>query len=243
MPSFGDVALNLDVNPAYTFTEVAAQADDLDGTFLATVAHLHEPSGIHVVAAPSSPEDADGVDAALIERSIELLRGEFDWVVVDLPRITDETTLQVLDKADQTVLVTTPDVPSLVRARQHISLLDQLGHGEDKRKIVANCATRPGLLSDEDPVNAVGLQAVAYVPSDDETMEGCLATGKPASVTGGPKCKVAPVFGDLARQAYEWCGVEQEETEEENRREDLKGRVQDRVYNLVKELRCRLAIA
>jgi len=240
---FGDVALHLDVNPAYTLTDVAAQADDLDGTFLSTVAHLHEPSGIHVVAGPSSPEEADGVDAALIERSIELLRGEFDWVVVDLPRITDEATLQVLDKADQTVLVTTPDVPSLVRARQHLSLLDQLGHGEDKRKVVANCATRPGLLSDEDPVKAVGLEAVAYVPNDAEAMEGSLATGKPASLTGGAKCKVAPVFGDLARQAYEWCGVEREETEEEVRPEDLKGRVQDRVQNLVKELRCRLATA
>jgi pilus assembly protein CpaE len=240
---FGDVALHLDVSPAYTLAEVAAQADDLDATFLATVAHLHVPSGVHVVAAPSSPEEADGVDAGLIERSIELLRGEFDWVVVDLPRITDETTLQVLDKADQVVLVTTPDVPSLVRARQHLALLDQLGHGEDKRKVVANCATRPGLLSDEDPVQAVGLQPVAYVPNDADTMEESLATGKPASVTGGPKCKVAPVFGDLARQAYGWCGVERAGTERDAQPEDLKGRVQGRVHNLVKELRCRLATA
>jgi len=179
----------------------------------------------------------------LIERSIGFLRGEFDWVVVDLPRITDEAALQALDKSDAVVVVTTPDVPSLVRARQHLSLLDQLGHGEDKRHVVANCATRPGLLSDEDPVNAVGLQPVAYVPLDAETMEACLATGKPASVTGGPKCKVAPVFADLARQAYEWCGVERGEKEEEARPEDLKGRVQDRVQNLVKELRCRLATA
>jgi len=237
---FGDVALHLDLSPTYTLAEVAAQAADLDGTFLATVAQLHEPSGVHVVAAPSCPEEADGVDAALIERSIDLLRGEFDWVVVDLPRITDEAALQALDKTDQVVVVTTPDVPSLVRARQHLSLLDQLGHGEDKRKVVANCATRPGLLSDEDPVKAVGLQAVAYVPHDDETMKSSLATGKQATVTGGPKCKVAPVFGDLARQAYDWCGVERAvNQEEETQPEDLKGRVQ----NLVKELRCRLATA
>ena len=240
---FGDVALHLDVNPSYTLAEVAAQADDLDGTFLATVAHRHEPSGVHVVAAPSSPEEADGVDAALIERSIDLLRGEFDWVVVDLPRITDEAALQAFDKADQVVLVTTSDVPSLVRARQHLSLLDQLGHGEDKRKVVANQTTRPGLLSDEDPVKAVGLQPVAYVPQDEPTMEGALATGRPASVTGGAKCKVAPVFGDLAEQAHAWCGVERAENEEDAPAEDMKGRVQDRVQNLVKELRCRLASA
>jgi Flp pilus assembly CpaE family ATPase len=236
---FGDVALHLDVTPAYTLAEVAAQAGDLDGTFLSTVAHRHEASGVHVVAAPSSPEEADGIDANLIDRSIELLRGEFDWVVVDMPRITDEATLLIIDKADQVVVVTTPEVPALVRARQHLSLLDQLGVSEDKRHVVANSATRPGLLSDEDPVKAVGIQAVAYVPHDDVTMQASLATGKPASVTGGPKCKVAPVFADLARQAHEWCGVEKAEKEGRTQPEDLKGRVQ----NLVKELRCRLATA
>jgi pilus assembly protein CpaE len=231
---FGDVALRFDVTPAYTLADVAARADDLDGSFLATVAHRHDFSNVHIVAAPASPEDADGIEGSHIERSVELLRTEFDWVVIDLPRITDEAALQVLDKADVVVLVTTDDVPALVRARQHVSLLEQLGHGEDKRRVVANRTKRPGLVSDGDPLQAVGLQPVAYIPEDRDAMEGALASGRPASLTS--KNGVASAFARLAEEAYAWCGVEDEEKQEEP------ASLKYRLGGTVRSLRCRLAI-
>jgi len=194
-PYFGDAALHLDFAPAYTLADVAAQADDLDGAFLATVAQRHEASGVHVVAAPASPEDADGISAAHVQRSLELLRTEFDFVVVDLPRITDETTLQCLDKADLVVLVTTAEVPALARARQHLALLDQLGHAGEKVRVVANRASRPGMLSDEDPVKAVGIEAAAYLPDEPQAAADSLATGRPVSCAG--KGKLAAAFGGL----------------------------------------------
>jgi pilus assembly protein CpaE len=233
---FGDVALRFDVTPAYTLADVAARADDLDASFLATVAHRHDVSNVHIVAAPASPEDADGIEGSHVERSVELLRTEFDWVVVDLPRITDEAALQVLDKADAVVLVTTSDVPSLVRARQHISLLDQLGHDEEKRRVVANRASPPNLITDDDSLSAVGLQPVAYIPDDPEAMEDALAGGRPASLPG-KKNRVAPVFAQLVEDAHAWCGVEREEEQEEE-----PASLKHRFQGTVRSLRCRLAI-
>jgi pilus assembly protein CpaE len=233
---FGDIALRFDVTPAYTLADVAARANDLDGSFLATVAHRHDASNVHIVAAPASPEEADGVEGSHIERSVELLRTEFDWVVIDLPRITDEAALQVLDKADVVVLVTTSDVPSLVRARQHVSLLDQLGHGEDKRRVVANRARRPGWASEGDPLRAVGLEPVAYIPDDPDAMEGALASGRPASMSG-QKNGVASAFARLVEEAHAWCGVEREEKQEEE-----PASLRYRLEGTVRNLRCRLAI-
>ena len=232
---FGDVALRFDVTPAYTLADVAARGDDLDGAFLATVAHRHDTSNVHIVAAPANPEDADGIDGSHVERSVELLRTEFDWVVVDLPRITDEVALQVLDKADAVVLVTTSDVPSLVRARQHVSLLDQLGHNEDKRRVVANRAKKPGWISDDDPLSAVGLEPIAYIPDDPDAMEDALASGRPASLPG-KKNRVASVFTRLGEEAHAWCGVE----DQENQDEEAAGR-QGRLAGTLRNLRCRLA--
>ena len=233
---FGDVALRFDVTPAYTLADVAARADDLDASFLATVAHRHEASQVHIVAAPASPEDADGVEGSHVARSVELLRTEFDWVVVDLPRITDEAALQVLDKADAVVLVTTSDVPALVRARQHISLLDQLGHSEDKRRVVANCARPRSPIADEDPLHAVGLEPIVYIPHDPDAMEDALASGRPASLSG-QKNRVASAFARLAEEAHAWCGVEREESGEEK-----PASLKERLEEAVRSLRCRLAI-
>jgi pilus assembly protein CpaE len=194
---FGDVALHLDLTPAYTLADVAERADDLDGAFLATVAQLHEGSGVHVVAAPLNPEEADGIQAGHLQRALELLRGEFDFVVADLPRITDEAALQCLDKSDLVVLVTTSDVPSLVRAKQHLALLEQLGHGAEKVRVVANRSSRPGVLAGEDPLRAIGVEAAAYVPCDADALEASLASGRPLCAAA-PKSKFAAAFAGLA---------------------------------------------
>ena len=194
---FGDVALHLDFAPSHTLADVASRADDLDAAYLATVAQRHEGSGVHVVAAPASPRGGRRIAPAHVQRSLELLRSEFDYVVVDLPRITDDTALHCLDRSDVILLVTTADVPALARARQHASLLDQLGHGADKVRVVANRAAGPGVLSDEDPLRAVGLVPAAYLPEDARTASDSLASGRPVAAIA-PRSKLAAAIAGLA---------------------------------------------
>jgi pilus assembly protein CpaE len=167
---------------------------------------------VHVVAAPANPEEADGITPAHVQRSLELLKAEFDVVVVDLPRITDEAALHCLDKADLILLITTADVPALARARQHATLLDQLGHGADKIRIVANRCGRPGILSDEDPLRAVGLAPAAWLPEDARTAADSLASGRPIS-TLAPRSKLAAAFaglGDLVRPKTEAADADED---------------------------------
>jgi pilus assembly protein CpaE len=212
---FGDAAFRFDLSPAHTLAEVAARADDLDGAFLATVALRHDASGVHVVAAPASPEEADGIEAGHVQRSLELLRTEFEWVVVDLPRVTEEAALLCLDRSDAVVLVTTSDVTSLVRAKQHLALLEQLGHGGEKVRVVANRSSAPGLLAEGDPARAVGIAPAVYVPEDAAAMEGVLVSGTPACVAA-PRGKVA---GAIARLAEEIRGRHAAESETESQDE------------------------
>jgi pilus assembly protein CpaE len=228
----GDVALHFDVSPAYTLADVAGHADDLDAAFLATVAHLHEDSNVHVVAAPSDPEDADAIAASHLERAIELLRAEFDWVVVDLPRITDEISLQILDRVEQTLLVTTTEVTAVARSQQHRKILEQLGHGEEKVHLVANRAPGSSILADEDPFAVVGLEAEAQVPDDPAAFSASIESGNP--VSAGGRGKVAGAFAELARDLHGWCGVEMNDFSKQG---SLGGRLQ----KIVRSVRCRLA--
>lgn len=229
---FGDVALHFDVSPAHTLADVAEQADDLDASFLATVAHLHEGSGVHVVAAPSDPAEAEGIDVVHVERAIELLQSEFDWVVVDLPRITDEISLQILDRVDQTLLVTTTELTSIARAQQHCKILEQLGHGEEKVHIVANRASRPSIVGDEDPFSLLGLSAHAHIPEDSDAFSASVEVGSPVSANG--RSKAATAFSDLVRGLHGWCGAEWQESEEQ-------ASLGDRLQSIVRSVRCRLA--
>ena len=107
------------------------------------------------------------------------------------------------------MLVTTSDVPSLVRAKQTLALLDQLGHGGEKVRVLANRSNRPGMLAGEDPLQAVGIQPAAYVPCDAGAMEESLASGRPVSVAA-PKGKVGSAFAGLAGEIVERFGADAE---------------------------------
>jgi len=229
--SFGDVALHFDVSPTYTLADVAGHSDDLDASFLATVAHLHEDSGVHVVAAPGDPEQAEDIAATHVDRAIELLQSEFDWVVVDLPRITDEISLQILDRVEQTILVTTTEVTALARAAQHRKILEQLGHGEGKVHLVANRASQASLLGEEDPFAILGLEAAGYVPDDSPAFTASIESGNP--LPAGGRGKVAGAFSELVRDLHAWCGADWQGFPEQ-------GSLGDRLQNIVRSVKCRL---
>ena len=229
---FGDVALHFDVSPAYTLADVSGHADDLDAAFLATVAHLHEGSGVHVVAAPGDLEVAESVEASHVERAIALLQAEFDWVVVDLPRIVDEISLQVLDRVEQTLLVTSADVTALARAQQHRKILEQLGHDEGKVHLVANRVSRPGIVGEEDPFAILGLEAEARIPDDPAAFSSSIESGSPLSA--GSQGKATSAFFELARELHDWCGADWQGPPQQ-------GSLADRLQKLVRSVTCRLA--
>jgi Flp pilus assembly CpaE family ATPase len=228
---FGDVALHLDVQPQHTLADVAS--GQLDASLIASFAHPHT-SGVHVVAAPPNFDEGDGVEAQRVATALGLLREDFDWVVADLPPITDEIALQLLDLADGILLVTTLEIPALAHTRQIADLLERLGHGRERVHIVVNRSGRPGTLSEEDPLGAIGLAADVFVPQDDKHVPRCVDRGSTLTQPGGSG-PAADAFDLLADLAYDWCELDRSEPE-------AKGFLAG-VRESVGRLRCRFANA
>ncbi len=176
-PYFGDVALHLDAPSLHTLGDPLARGQEVDASFLETVVTEHAASGLFVVAAPVDPDEAEGVDAAQLQRVCEFLRQHFDWVLVDLPRLTDELTIGAIDIADQVVVVTVPTLAGVARARQHQGFLGELGVDESKIRLVVNRAHRGDLFSD-DPSEVAGLEPCARIPSD-EGLASAMESGRP----------------------------------------------------------------
>jgi pilus assembly protein CpaE len=128
----GDAALYFDVQPAYTLANIARESDRLDATFLRTLMS-GRPNGVQILASPVHAEEAELVRGAHVERALSLLRGDFDWVILDLSRTWSEPTVRGLDLADLILLVTLMDVPTLHHTRKHIDLLERLGHSGARR--------------------------------------------------------------------------------------------------------------
>lgn len=206
----GDVALYFDVQPAHSLAEVAARAEELDSSFVMTLAVRHA-SGVAIVAAPRRIEDAETLESHHIERTAALLRTEFDWVIADLPRITDEVALQTMDTADQILLVTSLEIASLARTRQYLDLLSRLGHDDSRVRVIVNRHVSSSPFGSGDLENALGRRPDALIPNDPRSVLACVEGGKLIAEVD-PRGAVAKAFSDLTADLHTWCDVAIEES-------------------------------
>ncbi|MBD3678497.1 MAG: AAA family ATPase [Rhodobacteraceae bacterium] len=121
---FGAVANFLDVPPSDALYELAMDGAEPDATFLSqSLTEL--PSGLSVLAAPSRFAPLEALKPTQIARLIELLQGQFDYVVVDMPRALVDWLSPILEKSDRMLMVTDSTVPSIRQARRLIDFFTE----------------------------------------------------------------------------------------------------------------------
>jgi len=143
---FGEVSTALRLRPEHTIADALSReedAEDGDGGSLAD--HIDEylvrhDSGIHVLAAPRDPSDADRIHPTDVARVIEAVRSRFDYVIVDTPAALTEIVLAAFDLSDQLYVLGTLDLPSVRNMSLFLTTLDKLKIPSDDVRLILNKA-------------------------------------------------------------------------------------------------------
>ena len=122
---FGDVGIVLGLDrPEKTLHDLAVgSALELDAEKLRGYVVQYSPT-LHILPAPLRPEQADDIDAARIATILQLARSLYDAIVVDTAPLFDGPMLTALDRSQELLLVSTPDVPSMKNIRLALQTLD-----------------------------------------------------------------------------------------------------------------------
>src|SRR5271157_618704 len=129
---FGDVAIFFNEQGKNTILDIAPRVDELDPDIVQGIMTKHEPSGIHILAAPQRPEMAEKVTAVQFSKVLEYLKQLYAYVVVDTTPILTDVTLAAIDASDSIVLVTTQDIPAIKNARLFLDLSTTMGIGRER---------------------------------------------------------------------------------------------------------------
>ncbi len=163
--AFGDVAIALQLFPVRTIADAMPMGvDDLDFAALQTLLTPHSP-GLTTLVAPVEPGAADGIPAALVTRILELLRENFDFVVVDTPPAFDDQVLAAFDLSDSIVLLATLDIPALKNLKLTLETLDLLSYPRERWRIVLNRSDSKVGLSISEVEKTLRTGITAQVPS------------------------------------------------------------------------------
>ncbi len=162
--AFGDIAISLQLTPKRTMVDAVAMGEHMDATGAASLLTTWRP-GLECVLAPVVPGDAEKVPAPLVGELLRVLRGMFDYVVVDTPAQFNEHVLAALDASHLHVLLTTPDVAALKNLRLSLDMLDLLSYDRGSRAVLLNRADAKVGLSIADIERVVRSPLAERVPS------------------------------------------------------------------------------
>jgi pilus assembly protein CpaE len=121
---FCNTAIMLNHKPSYSLGDIANNTpSDIDETLLSKIIIKHE-SGLHVVVGSKSVlDDNEMISAELLDITMNFLASKYPYVVVDLPtHVLDPYHQYMVERADEMILVSCPDIPSLYRTRQYLDL-------------------------------------------------------------------------------------------------------------------------
>ncbi len=139
---FGEVVTALRLRPKYTIFD-ALQREDTDEDDLR--AHIEEymvthETGVHVLAAPREPSEADRITPPDVTRIIEAARKQYDYVIVDTPPQLNESVLAAFDLSDGLYVMATLDLPSVRNMSVFLGTLERLKISSENVRLILNKA-------------------------------------------------------------------------------------------------------
>ena len=162
--AFGDVAIALQLFPAHTIADAVPLQESLDMQALTSLLTPHSP-GLTTLVAPIEPGTAESIPASLVAKILDLLKQQFDYVIVDTPPAFDDHVLAAFDQSEMVALLATLDIPALKNLKLTLETLDLLNYPRERWRLVLNRADSKVGLALNEVEKTLKAPIVAQIPS------------------------------------------------------------------------------
>ena len=203
---FGGVATHLNLDARQTLADIVRDEGVLrEPELLRTFAMRHD-SGLHVIAAPPTPDGAELVTADHVTHLIGALLEQYESVVIDAGSVLDERTMTVFEQAETIVLGVYPEIAALKAMHGLLDYLNTAGSIGGKATFVLNNMFARDILKPRDIESALGTKIELDLPYDSFLYLKAVNEGVPI-VVGAPRSPAAERLVRLSGTAFGTDGV------------------------------------
>jgi pilus assembly protein CpaE len=181
---FGDLSFFFNEQGRNNITDLAPRAEELDREVVSEVLIKHQTSGVHILAAPMRPEQADSVNGQQLGSVVTYLSRMYPYVIVDTSSLLNELTLAALDATDLLVLLITQDIPSIKNARLFLDLTEGLGFSRDQIILVMNRYDKRRTITPERVRDNFKKEVDVVIPVDEKIIVPAMDRGEPFVLRG-----------------------------------------------------------
>lgn len=164
---FGDVAISLNLYIKNTITELIKDMGNVEyENDLIEEYMLAHYSGVKVLAAPIKPENAEYVNSEHIKKIIGILKGRFDYIIIDTAQGFDDTVITALDESNTILYISTLDLPSIKNTKNGLDVMKTLNYSNEKVRVVVNKSNESFGIKHSDFKAALNVDLWAIIPDD-----------------------------------------------------------------------------
>ncbi|MDF2532282.1 MAG: pilus assembly protein CpaE, partial [Clostridia bacterium] len=164
---FGDVAISLNLYVKNTITELIKDMSNVEHeNDMIEEYMLAHYSGVKVLAAPTKPENAEYVNAEHIKKIISIMKGRFEYIIIDTAQGFDDTVITALDESDTILYISTLDLPSIKNTKNGLEVMKTLNYSNEKVRVVVNKSNESFGIKHLDFKAALNVDLWAIIPDD-----------------------------------------------------------------------------
>lgn len=198
---FGGVATHLNLDPKQTIIDAVRDDAALrEPELLRTYAMRHD-SGLHVLAAPTTPEAAEQITPDHVVHIIGTLLDGYESVVIDAGSMLDERVLSAFEVAETIILPVYPEIAALKAVHGLLDYLNEAGSFGAKATFVLNNMFARAILKPRDIEAALGTRISMDLPYDPFLYLKAINEGVPV-VIGAARSQAAERLTKLSATAF-----------------------------------------
>jgi pilus assembly protein CpaE len=180
-PQLGHACIYLGIDGSrYNFHELVRNLSRLDSELLRGYIATHA-SGLEVLSSPDICSGRKAMDPESMAQTLDFLRSEYDYVIVDCPNSLDETNLAVVDASNRVFVVATPEIGAVRDLSRHVDILSQNDANAEKIKVVINRFSAQHAVSVEQIEKAIRLPIAFKLPNSYAEVTRAGILGEPIS--------------------------------------------------------------
>ena len=204
---FGHACIYLGIDGSgYHFQELVRNVNRLDSELLIGFVAKH-PGGLHVLSSPDIGHDARVMNADDVASTIDFLRTEYDYIVVDCSPSLDPTNLAVIAASSQVYVVATPEISAIRDLSRYADDLVRIDDTTNKVKVVLNRYSSQFAVSLDQIEKAIRLPVSFTIPNSFVELVRSVNLGVPVSAD-----QKSPFTEEITKWANSVVGVQEQTT-------------------------------
>ncbi len=166
----------------YNISDAVINTQRLDENYWRALVSNGLASGLEIVTAPA-PSARLLLKPDGLRFVISFVRTQYDWIVLDLGRSLNVTSLGAMEDIDELFVVTTLDVPALHQAKVVVQKLLDTGYARDRLHLILNRAPRRYEVTLGELETMIGASVHTTIPDDYAALNESYSEGKLVSST------------------------------------------------------------